>query len=65
MKKEKLTIVSLKVESFVTETSDRIMGGVKETTNCTQPTTDVQGTCGYKTTEPKTCVDTYNWCWTP
>lgn len=64
MKKRKLSIVSLKVESFVTDTKAHILGGA-QTFECPDSTTDVQGTCGYKTTEPKTCVDTYNWCWTP
>ncbi|MFA0963217.1 hypothetical protein AB9P05_15545 [Roseivirga sp. BDSF3-8] len=63
MKKEKLSIVSLKVESFITNTS-KVRGGA-ELPGDPNETTDVFGTCGYFTTEPKTCQDTVNWCWTP
>ncbi|MGB3179943.1 MAG: pinensin family lanthipeptide [Cyclobacteriaceae bacterium] len=55
--KKKLNITDLKVKSFVTEskTAD-IKGGADNTAF----------PCGvYFRTEPKTCVESVNWCWTP
>lgn len=53
---KKLKINDLKVNSFVTSIN-KLRGGAAA------PTFNVN--CPYFKTEPKTCVESVNWCWTP
>ncbi|MBL6445495.1 pinensin family lanthipeptide [Fulvivirga sp. 29W222] len=53
--KKKLKINDLKVNSFVTSMKE-VRGGAVATLNVD---------CPYFKTQPKTCVESVNWCWTP
>ncbi|ELR71867.1 hypothetical protein C900_02242 [Fulvivirga imtechensis AK7] len=53
--RKKFKISTLKISSFITSTRE-LRGGAALT---------FQADCPYFKTQPKTCVESVDWCWTP